>query len=167
MKSKNQYLTEILFVTYMIALIWVIVFKMSFSFSEEYLMRSVNLVPYFEPMQVSGEAVYEEIIFNVLAFVPFGLYAEILFKKRNVFQKILLFFLASLTFEVVQFIFAIGVSDITDIINNVLGGIMGVVIYKGIEKFLENRHRTHKFVNLIAVIGTVFVLLLLAWIRFG
>jgi glycopeptide antibiotics resistance protein len=149
----------------MLALIWIIVFKMSFSFAEGDLMRSVNLVPYSAPMRIGGEIVYEEIIFNALAFLPFGLYAEILFKKWNIFQKTMLFLLVSVSFEVIQYIFAIGVSDITDVINNVLGGIAGVLIYKGIEKILNSRHQTHKFVNLIAAAGTLLVLVLLAWIR--
>lgn len=161
MKSKNRRLTEILFVIYLVALVWIIVFKMQFSFSEADLMRSVNLQPYAAPTRIGGEIVYEEIIFNILAFVPFGLYAEILLKKWNVFQKTLLFFTVSLLFEVVQYVFAIGVSDITDLINNVLGGIIGMLLYKGMEKAMSSRHKTHKYVNIVAAAGTFVVILIL------
>jgi glycopeptide antibiotics resistance protein len=64
--------------------------------------------------------------------------------------------------EVLQFIFAVGASDITDIINNTLGGIIGFLIFKVIVKLFSNRDKAHKFVNVIAAIGTVLMLLLLA-----
>lgn len=127
MKSKNQRLTELLFVIYIIALVWIIVFKMQFSLAEVDTMRNVNLDPYAAPARIEGEIAYEEIYFNILAFLPFGLYAEILFKKWRAWKKILLFLMVSLSFEVIQCLFEIGASDITDLINNVLGGIIGFV----------------------------------------
>ena len=161
MKTKNQRLTEVLFFIYLLALVWIIVFKMEFSFADINGMQTLNLDPYSAPARINGEVVYEEIYFNILAFLPFGLYLGILFKKWNVYQNILLFLLVSLSFEIVQYIFSIGASDITDVINNVLGGMIGMILFKLLNFFIKNSHRAHKLINIFAAVGTVFVVIVL------
>lgn len=161
MKTKNQRLTEVLFIIYLLALVWIIVFKMEFSFADINEMQALNLDPYSAPARINGEVVYEEIYFNILAFLPFGLYLGILFKKWNVYQNILLFLLVSLSFEIVQYIFSIGASDITDIINNVLGGMIGMILFKLLNFFIKNSHRAHKLINIFAAVGTVLVVIVL------
>ncbi len=161
MKTKNQRLTEVLFIIYLLALVWIIVFKMEFSFADINDMQNLNLDPYSAPARINGEVVYEEIYFNILAFLPFGLYLGILFKKWNVYQNILVFLLVSLSFEIVQYIFAIGASDITDVINNVLGGIIGMILFKLLNFFIKNSHRAHKLINIFAAVGTVSVVIVL------
>lgn len=161
MKSKNRRLTEMLFLIYLLALVWIIVFKMEFSIADINGMQNLNLDPYSAPARINGEIVYEEIYFNILAFLPFGLYLGILFKKWDVYQNILVFLLVSLLFEIVQYIFAIGASDITDVINNVLGGIIGMILFKLLNSFIKNSHRTHKIINIIAGVGTVLVVIIL------
>ena len=161
MKTKNQRLTEVLFFIYLLALVWIIVFKMEFSFADINGMQTLNLDPYSAPARINGEVVYEEIYFNILAFLPFGLYLGILFKKWNVYQNILLFLLVSLSFEIVQYIFSIGASDITDVINNVLGGMIGMILFKLLNFFIKNSHRAHKLINIFAAVGTVLVVIVL------
>lgn len=161
MKSKNRRLTEMLFLIYLLALVWIIVFKMEFSIADINGMQNLNLDPYSAPARINGEIVYEEIYFNILAFLPFGLYLGILFKKWDVYQNILVFLLVSLLFEIVQYIFAIGASDITDVINNVLGGIIGMILFKLLNSFIKNSHRAHKIINIIAGVGTVLVVIIL------
>lgn len=161
MKSKNQRLTEVLFIIYLLALVWIIVFKMEFSFAEINGMQNLNLEPYSAPARINGEVVYEEIYFNILAFLPFGLYLGILFKKWNIYQNILVFLLVSLSFEIVQYIFSIGASDITDVINNVLGGIIGMLLFRLLHFFIKDSHRAHKIINIIAGVGTVLVVIIL------
>jgi glycopeptide antibiotics resistance protein len=76
-------------------------------------------------------------------------------------KKLFLFSLISLIIEVLQYIFGIGAFDITDIINNTLGGIIGLMIYTGLEKVFGNRTKTQKIINILATIGTVSMILLL------
>lgn len=68
----------------------------------------------------------------MLAFLPFG----ILLRKLDCNIKFVfcIFLLVSLFFETVQFIFSIGVSDITDIITNVMGGVVGMLIVDILDK---------------------------------
>ena len=161
MKTKNQRLTEVLFFIYLLALVWIIVFKMEFSFADINERQTLNLDPYSAPARINGVVVYEEIYFNILAFVPFGLYLGILFKKWNIYQNILVFLFVSLSFEMIQYIFSIGATDITDVINNVFGGIVGVIIFRLLNLFMKNSHRAHKLINIFAAVGTVLVVIVL------
>lgn len=159
--NKTNKLTNVLFIIYLIALLWIIVFKFNLPFSYMGNIRSINLIPFSESVIINGKLHFSEIIMNVVIFVPLGIYTGILYKRWTTGKKLFLFFLISLICEVFQFILAIGASDITDIINNTLGGIIGLIIYKGIEKVFKNSVKTQRFINIIAIIGTILMILLL------
>ena len=160
--NKTNKLTIILFIIYIIAVLEIIVFKLELPFSNTGYLRNINLIPFHESVILNGKIDYSEIIMNMVIFVPLGIYVEMIFSKWSTTKKISMFFIISLICEVLQFIFAIGASDITDIINNTLGGIIGLLIYKVIVKLFNNRDKAHKFVNIVAAIGTVFMVLFLA-----
>ena len=61
----------------------------------------------------------------------------------------------SLAYEIIQFIFAIGASDITDLISNTLGGIIGIALVYVLSIVLKDK--THKILNRIAIVCTVLV----------
>ena len=63
----------------------------------------------------------------------------------------------SLALEVLQYIFAIGRSDITDLLTNTCGGILGIVIYLVLAKLFRSRNRANKVIIVIASIVTVLV----------
>lgn len=163
MKDNNKLnkLTYALFVVYLIALFWILLFKLGVHFSYMENERSINLIPFSEPVVLNGKIDLGEMIMNVLIFVPLGIYAGILFRTWIAWKKILLFFSISLIIEVFQFILAVGAFDITDIINNTSGGIIGLMIYLGIEKVFKNSVKAQKFVNTIATIGTASMILFL------
>lgn len=157
---KSNQLTAALFIVYLIALFWIIVLKLSVSFS--YMgKRSVNLIPYNEPLILNGRVDVGEMILNVLIFVPLGIYGGILFSRWSFGKKILLPFFISLLCEAFQFILAVGAFDVTDIINNTLGGIIGLMVYKGIEKAFHNSVKAQKIINVIALTGTILMIVLL------
>ena len=133
--SKANKLTKVLFLIYLIALFWIIVFKFNLPFSNLGYMRSINLIPFNESLIINGKLDFREIIMNIAIFMPLGIYSGILFEKWGMGKKIFLFFLVSLICEVLQFILGVGASDITDIITNLLGGIIGLIIYIGIKKY--------------------------------
>ena len=159
--NKTNKLTNGLFIIYLIALFWIIIFKFNVPFSTMGNMRSVNLIPFSEPLILNGKPAFSEIIMNVMIFVPLGIYVGILFKRWSIGKNLLLFFFISLICEVFQFVLGVGASDITDIINNTLGGIIGLLIIKGIEKGFKNSVKAQKFINTIATIGTVLMIVLL------
>jgi len=130
-KSKNNQnkITAGLFAVYLFALIWIIVFKMQFSFQGLPDFRKINLIPFADSANVNNQIYFNEIIYNVFAFIPFGIYIGMLKPSWSFLKKIAVIAGVSLLFEVLQFIFAIGASDITDLIGNTLGGIIGVGVY--------------------------------------
>src|SRR5436190_23256254 len=128
--SANK-VTKALLIIYIVTLFWILLFKLGvrFSYMEK---RSVNLIPFFS----NGKIDLSEIILNVVIFVPLGIYAGVLFKRSSFGKKLFFFFLISLVFESLQFFFRIGAFDVTDIITNTIGGIIGLLIFKAIEKLV-------------------------------
>ena len=159
--NKTNKLTTVLFIIYLIVLFWIIVFKFNLRLPPLRNMRSINIIPFSQPLILNGKIAFGEIIMNVVIFVPLGMYAGILFKRWIIGKKLFLFFLISLICEVFQYILNIGASDITDIINNTLGGLIGLMIYKGIEKALKNSVKAQKIINIIALTGTILIILIL------
>ena len=171
--TKTNKLTYVLFTIYLIALTWILLFKLGVHFSNMGNSRSINLIPFREFLILNGKIDFAEMIMNVVIFVPLGIYAGIVFKRWITAKKLFLFFLISLIIEGFQYILALGVFDITDIVNNTLGGIIGLMIYEGIEKAFKNSGKAQKFINLLAAIGTFLMILFLfllktnhLWIRY-
>lgn len=159
-RSKINYaanrLTTVLFIVYLLVLLWILLFKLGvqFSYMEK---RSVNLVPFKEALTSHGKIDVSETILNVLIFIPLGIYAGILSRGWNFGIKLLFFVFISLIVEALQYILAIGAFDMTDVSTNTIGGIMGWMIFKVIEKILNDNGKTQKFINTVALVGTVLI----------
>lgn len=160
--NKTNKLTNVLFGIYLIAIFEIIVFKMQLPFSNMGYLRNINLIPFSESLIINGRIDFSEIIMNVIIFVPLGIYLEFVLYKRTTIKKVLFIFLISLLCEVLQYIFAVGASDITDIINNTAGGLVGLLIIKAALKIFRNSEKVQKAVNILATVGTVTMLLLIS-----
>lgn len=86
--NKTNKLTNVLFIIYLIALFWIIVFNFNVSFSYIGNMRSINLNTFIESVIINGNLHFSEIIMNVLIFVLLGIYSGILFKGWITRKKI-------------------------------------------------------------------------------
>jgi glycopeptide antibiotics resistance protein len=153
--SKSDRLTYSLFFIYLVILFWIIVLKLSVRFTYMGQQRSMNLIPYNQPLMLNGKADLGEIILNALVFVPMGVYVAILFKRWSAIKSILFFALSSFVLEIIQYITALGAFDITDIINNTLGGTFGLFLFKILEKLSGNSQKAQKIVNIVALLGTI------------
>lgn len=157
MKSKK--LTKALFIIYLVALVWLILFKMELSFSDLPELRNINLIPFADSAVVNGTIDISEIVDNLLAFIPFGVFTGMLLEGKSLVKRIAPIFLTSFAFEAIQFIFAIGASDITDLVMNTVGGIIGIGIFAICSKIFKDS--THKILNIICLIGTIFFIVLI------
>lgn len=155
MASKK--ITLSLLIMYLLVLTWIIVFKLQFSFSGLPAIRNINLIPFGESVIVNGKISFTELIKNVIVFIPFGILISVLRDKETFIKKIIPIVLTSLLFEVLQFIFGIGASDITDVINNSLGGVIGIAIAFGISKIFKNSWK--KIINIVSIIFAVILVL--------
>ncbi|HEX2533137.1 MAG TPA: VanZ family protein [Chitinophagaceae bacterium] len=156
--------TRVLLVIYLVVLNWILVFKLGTRFSYSGT-RSVNFIPFSRLLVLNGRPDAGELILNVLVFVPLGIYAGILFPKWGFGKKLFFFFLVSLGVECLQFFLAVGASDITDILTNTSGGVTGLLVYKGLEKTFRNREAALRFINGMAAVGTVAIIVFLVLLK--
>lgn len=159
--EKQRKLTYGLAFFYLIIITWIIVFKMQFSFENLPEKRNINLVPFGQSVIVNGKIEISEIIDNAIIFIPVGLYISMLKKEWKLSQKIGMIAGISLLFEMLQYILAIGATDITDLITNTFGGICGLGIYQIFYKILKNEERSIRVLNGLAMIGTILIMLLM------
>lgn len=139
-------LTKIVFSVYLVLLTWLILFKFATSISEIPSIRNINLIPFYYDQETSVH--FKEVLYNVFVFIPFGVYIQILKGTWKSGTKFLAVLGTSLLFEVIQFIFAIGSSDVTDLIGNTLGGIVGILLCVIMKKIVPE-----KYISIINVLG--------------
>lgn len=140
----------IVFGIYFFLLIWLILFKFEIHISKLDTIRSINFIPFHYANEIGINFHLKEVIYNVLVFVPLGVYIQFFKPQWSFLVKTLLAFCISFIFESLQYIFAIGASDITDIIDNTLGGIIGVLLAKILGKICKE-----KSITIINVIGLI------------
>jgi glycopeptide antibiotics resistance protein len=151
---------KILMVLYLIILIWLVLFKLNFNilavFNEPH--RNLNLIPFAAPKMVNGSISYSEMIWNSLFFLPFGLLMSVNFKKVSFLSKLIVIVFFSLSAELIQYVFAIGATDITDVITNTFGGFLGLILYAVSNKFIK----TENLDKLILAFGSLILVIFLS-----
>lgn len=162
--SKQKKFTTGLFIIYFLVLTWMVLFKMSFSFQNLDRLRSINLIPYHASVIANGRIDMKEIIYNIIGFIPFGVYICMIKDNWSILKKIISIAGVSLSYEVLQYVFAVGGSDITDLIGNTLGGIIGIAIYFLISKLFKSNQKMNKVLNIIALISTILIISLVTFI---
>ena len=158
--NRQNNLTRILFAVYFIILVWILLFKMSFSLDELYKSRSINIIPFMGSVIVNGKIDTSEIINNIIVFIPVGIYVCMLKKDWPILKKISVGFFISLGIEVLQFVLSIGATDITDLIGNTFGGIVGILVFYLFSKVFKNK--TNNIINILALIATILLIVLIS-----
>lgn len=145
-----------LFAIYLALLVWIVVFKLEVPFAGGPEIRSVKLVP-FVASGDDGPSAPLEVVANVLLFIPFGVYVGMLAGSWTWRRAIGVFAAVSLVFEVAQFVFATGSSDVTDIVTNTAGGLIGLAALAGARRTLTTRALVA--MTRVCAIGTVLAML--------
>jgi glycopeptide antibiotics resistance protein len=83
---------------------------------------------------------------------------EMLFRKASWFTNLGIILLVSLVFEVWQFVFLLGIADITDLLANGFGGAIGINIMYVLTSIW--REKAYSRVNILCLSATVFVILI-------
>ena len=97
-----------------------------------------------------------------MIFIPLGIYLKIL---GNSSKKVILYgFGFSMLLELIQFILKLGVTDITDVITNLSGTTIGVIIYILLKKIFKNEEKINKILSIIASIITILFFLLIIFL---
>ena len=166
MKRKSCQFMLVLFLIYLILLVWIILFKLQFSIHDLDMVRSVNFIPFYYDKEIGTEFHLKEVFENLLIFVPMGIYLQMLLPKGRFHGKLAVIAGTSLLLETAQYVLAIGRSDITDLLTNTTGGLLGLALYCIIARLLRNRERADKLFLVLAVIASVIVIGLLALLLF-
>ncbi len=93
---------------------------------ERYFYTGYNLVPF----NGSGLDFRIDLIINTILFMPFGFMISMK-SKHNIksFLYLLIPLASSFIFEFTQYLFKLGAADVTDIIMNTVGSLIGFAVY--------------------------------------
>ena len=165
--KKTWNLTNTIFLIYCGILIWTVLLKMAASPEElRYLtgIRKLNLIP-FDYRGGIPRILIRETAMNVLVFIPFGFYLNMLGVSggKAVFRG----FFLSFAFECCQYLLAIGISDMTDLLTNTMGTAIGVGLYLLIREIWPDKETIARRINAMAAValllfGALMTLLILA-----
>lgn len=103
--------------------------------------NGVNLVPFSTIIpyitkantNLNGPAIMN-ILANIFLFIPLGFYVEVLLRKRKMKIRIMIIILIPIIVELIQFVFSLGICDVDDVILNAIGGLLGILVFKVVEK---------------------------------
>lgn len=161
--KKGKGVIAAAFVLYAALLIWLVMFKLELDPANLCSYRQLILIPFSRPGALNMRTVVWEIVLNVLAFVPPGLCLSALEIPKRAWQRILLGLGVSLVFEILQYVFAIGASDVTDLINNTVGTALGVLLWLPVKKLLKEKAALVTGIVLLSLqLAAVFGYLLLS-----
>lgn len=148
-RSNSKAFTRVVLVIYLIMLVWYWLFRLALTktaFHEVFTLsyRGISLIP-FAKLFIAPEyrlAAVREFLLNIAVFAPFGILLSNLRKPGSVLGRVAAGAAAGLVLEALQYLFAIGGSDITDVLAAALGTLLGVVIHAGTGKLMRSKPDT-------------------------
>ena len=126
---------------------------------------SNNFIPFKEIMRYkyTSKLFYKNVLGNVLLFVPFGYFVNKMLKNKQIIIGVFITLVTSLSIELIQ-MNIVRSFDIDDIILNLVGGILGCIIYKFldfIKEKLPNCLRKTWIYNIVWILILLFSTLFL------
>ncbi len=146
-----------MFVVYLVLLTWLILWKFEVPYTHAN-SRVVKLVPFIATPPRFGSSQAAEVVANFLLFVPFGSYLGLLAPSWRWWKSAGVIAAASIGLEIVEYVLAVGRTDVTDVIVNTTGGMVGLGLLALLRRGL--RDRTSRV--MARVLATLTVLALLA-----
>ncbi|MBP7174629.1 MAG: VanZ family protein [Thermoclostridium sp.] len=142
MKKSMKSLCFVLFIIYLIFLGYFTLLDSRFG-RRDIRCRSVCIIP----METIFHYIFHSsnlrdmivnIAGNIAAFVPIGFLLPVCFRKMNSFMKVLITVLfTTILIESLQYITAVGVTDIDDVLLNTFGGTLGYILYRIVIRFVH------------------------------
>ncbi|MBQ9580619.1 MAG: VanZ family protein [Lachnospiraceae bacterium] len=158
MTKRSRIVSIILFLIYILLLTWIIIYKMDFMLTRM-PDRSLNLVPLQGTAKYHGHYDYKELFFNVIIFIPLGMFVSMAIKRFNLVAAFCCGFMLSIIYEAVQYVLICGVADVTDVITNTAGALIGGIVYLINKAIFKKNH--------IMVINTVGMIVFIIMLMFG
>lgn len=147
-KEKLKILQASIMYFYICAVLSVTILPIDFTLDLKWKYNSSINVTYihlkpFNDLIMGYRGATKQIILNIIMTIPFGFLCCVFKKNSNIIGITLKTFLLSFTIEFIQLIMTIFLlhhrsCDVTDLITNVIGGIIGFVLYK-ITRWIFNK----------------------------
>ena len=144
-------LLKLFFIIYILCLFQIVT-------AQDVSFGGVNIIPFKEIFRYEAGTYlfYKNILGNVLLLLPFGFFVGYFIKVKKVSVMLLLTFIVSLSIETIQL--SIGrVFDVDDVILNVLGGLIGFILYKVLNKAIPDKLKKNWILNIIIIILIILV----------
>jgi len=112
------------FIIYILCLFYVVTFQdVSWSTS--------NFTPFKEIFRYSigSKMFYKNVLGNMIMFIPYGFFISYFLKLTKAYGASIIIFITSITIEITQLLIG-RVFDVDDLLLNLIGGIIGYLIYK-------------------------------------
>lgn len=126
-------------------------------YSEPQAGQNYNLIPfrtiwtYLSPKIPYMEAV-RNLLGNIAAFIPFGLYLQALRGKKRIGTSFLIVLVTSALVEILQFFFNVGTFDIDDVLLNGIGGLLGILLYHFLRKVTKDEDKTKTVITVLSLL---------------
>lgn len=122
-----------------------------------------NFIPFKEIFRYSfgSHKFIKNILGNIMLFIPYGFLASYLLKNKKLGVISVLTIIASLTIETVQYYIG-RVFDIDDIILNLIGGIIGFLIYIGIDA-IRNKIKIFKNDTVLDILIIIILVIIIMY----
>lgn len=119
-------------------------YRLAFTFDSGFLhvikqIFTQGLGKGFNSIHIESTESLKGIILNILLFIPFGYMLPCIFRKlqKALWSVILIGFICSLLTETVQLVTHLGWFDLDDLLNNTIGCIVGIILYRGFLRIRE------------------------------
>ena len=150
--TRNQKLGWVLFIAYLALLVYFLIFSESLGHDASQRDYAYNLELFKEirrfyvyRKQLGMEAFLLNVFGNVIAFMPCGFFLPIVSRRsRKWYNTVLLGFLLSLSVETLQLVLRVGSFDVDDLLLNTLGGGLGYLVNRMIQKVRIRRKKVAK-----------------------
>jgi glycopeptide antibiotics resistance protein len=131
-----KWISRVLFILYIILLSYFLFFSerygrtagLDYRYNLTLLKEVKRFIKYRHELGL--ESFIVNIFGNVIAFMPFGFVLPIISpENRKLFYIVLLSLEFSISIELIQLIFKVGIFDVDDILMNTFGGILGGILF--------------------------------------
>lgn len=124
-----------------------------------------NFIPFKEIFRykVTSKLFYRNVVGNMVLFIPFGYFVSYYCKTKNISYSIVLSLIISSTIEFIQMVLG-RCFDIDDIMLNVVGGIIGYIIYvigELIFKRTSEKFKNNILLNLICIVMIILLIVII------
>ncbi len=149
-------------IIYLLAIIYILCLFHVVTFQDINYGES-NFVPFKEIFRYSfgSRKFIRNVLGNIILFIPFGFLSSYLLKNRHLSVVTILTLIASGTIETVQYYIG-RVFDIDDIILNLIGGIVGFLIFIGLDA-IRNKVKLLKNDTVLDILIIIILVLVMVY----